>query len=142
MKIILLSIAAVFLTSCAAYRSAVDEIGDNSVLVAPVVTLVTAVVFDKAVSEEDKVEKAKIVNDLADKLITLELSAKPTREEFLAKLLENLPAKTHWITLATLLSTQYEKATAKISNDDVTKTVAVIKEIAIGLKSATARYTE
>ncbi len=140
MKLFALALVAFLFTSCAGLRSAIDKVTENGALVAPVVSIVTSLVFDKAVSEEDKAEKAAIISKLADKIADVELVAKPTREEFEKILLESLPAKTHWIALASTLSTQYDKATKNISDEDVAKTIAVIKEISFGLKSATARY--
>lgn len=142
MKLIALSLIAAFLTSCAAYRSTIDHVTDNENLIAPAVALVTSIVFEKAVSEEDKVEKAKIIQNLAEKLIAVELTAKPTKEEFQTMILDALPGKTHWVTLAAVLATKYDSATKNISSDDVAKTVAVIREISIGLQAATARYVD
>lgn len=142
MKLILLALIASLITSCSTFRSAVDQANQNQALIAPTIALVTSVVFEKAVSPEDKAEKAKIVYGLADKLSELKFTKKPTQEEVLEILVSNLPAKGHWVTLATVLSTQYDKATKNVLDSDVEQTTAVIRQIAFGLRSATAPYLD
>ncbi len=142
-KFIALALAAALLTSCSTYRKALDEANKNEFLISPTVALVTSIVFEKSVSAEDKAAKAKIVSGLADKLSDVELVTKPTKDEFLQTVLGALPSdKAHWVTLATLLATQYDKATKNVLDSDVEQTVSVIHQIAFGLRSATAPYLD
>lgn len=142
MKIAIPLALALIFTSCSTFRKVVDNIADNEALVGPTVSLITSVVFEKAVSDEDKAEKAAIVSKVAEKLNEIELTAKPTRAEFETLLSSSLPSKSHWTILVVTLGSYYEKATVKLSDSDVTGSLALIKQIAAGMSVASARYLE
>jgi len=139
-KLILSAAVCLSLASCSTYRKAVDAANNNDVYVGPVVTLVTSVVFEQAIDEADRVEKALIVAKLADKIAEVSFDKKPTKEEVAILIAENLPAKSHWTVLASSLSEVYAKYTDKLTDEDVAKSVAVLKNIAASLKLATQRY--
>lgn len=141
MKYALIALSAAFLfTSCATYRKVIDSVTDSQVLVSPTVTLITSVIFEKAVSDEDRAEKAKIVFNLSEKLKGITFDAKPTREDLEGYIVNSLPNKPHWVVLAATLGSYYDAATKGVSDDDVAKATKLINEIALGLNLASKRY--
>ena len=82
MKTAILAVLATSLlfTSCTTYRKVIDSVTENQILVAPTASLISSLIFEKAISDEDRVEKAKIVFDLSERLKVITFDAKPTRE--------------------------------------------------------------
>ena len=141
MKYALIALFAAFLfTSCANYRSLIDSVTDSQVLVSPTVALISSVIFEKAVSDEDRIEKAQIVFNLSERLKGITFDAKPTREDFEGFIVNSLPNKPHWVVLAATLGGYYEAATKGVSDDDVAKATKLINEIALGLSLSTKNY--
>ena len=141
MKYALLALSSTFLfTSCATYRKVIDSVTDSQILVAPTTTLISSVIFEKAVSDEDRVEKAQIVFDLSEKLKGITFDSKPTREDLEGFVVNVLPDKPHWAILAATLGSYYESASKGVSDQDVAKATKLINEIALGLNLASKRY--
>ncbi len=139
-KLILSAAICLSLASCSTYRKAVNSVDENQALVGPTIVLVTSVVFEKAVDDADKMDKALIIKKLADKIVEVSFSKKPTKEEIAVLIASNLPDKSHWTLLASSLSEVYAKYTEKLTDEDVEKSLAVLKNIAASLSLATQRY--
>jgi hypothetical protein len=127
-------------TSCTTYRKVIDSVTDNQILVAPTAALISSVIFEKAVSDEDRAEKAKIVFNLSERLKGITFDAKPTREDLEQFIINSLPNKPHWVVLAATLGSYYESTTKGLSDDDVVKAAKLINEIALGLSLSSQKY--
>ena len=128
--------------SCSTYTRTIDKISDNHNLISPSVSLVTSVIFEKTVTEEDQKVKALILENLTFKIINLNFDKKPTRQEFETILLDNLPLKTHWIVLTSTLGSYYEKSTANLDDSNVKTTLEILREIATGIHIAVEKYLD
>lgn len=140
MKFLLVAITSLFFCSCATYRKGVGAAEDNLMFISPAVSLVTSVVFEKAVSQEDRSEKALIIKKLALKIAEVEFTAKPTKEMVVELVKTQLPDKAHWSSLALAVGNVYEKYTKDVLDSDVTSALAVIQEIAAGLDASASNY--
>ena len=136
----LLAAIAILFSSCATYRKGVGAAEDNLMFISPAVSLVASVVFEKAVSQEDRSEKALIIKKLALKIAEVEFTAKPTKEIVVELVKAQLPDKAHWSSLALAVGNVYEKYTKDVLDSDVTSALAVIQEIAAGLDASASNY--
>jgi len=110
--------------------------------IAPAVTLTCTVVLDQAVSDSDRTEKAKMINNVATIVEGLTRGATPTPEQLQKALTDYLPVeKTHWakyvVAIKDLYATQFNKVggNAKLAVD-------VLNAIAKGCKDATESYVD
>jgi hypothetical protein len=108
--------------------------------IAPAVTLTCTVVLDQAVSDSDRVEKAKMINHVAAIVEGLTRGATPTPDQLQKALNDYLPVeKTHWakyvVAIKDLYATQFNKVggSTKLAVD-------VLNAIAKGCKDATESY--
>ena len=108
--------------------------------IAPAVTLTCTVVLDQALSESDRIEKAKMINNVATIVESLTRGATPTPDQLQKALTDYLPVeKTHWskyvVAIKDLYATQFNKVggNAKLAVD-------VLNAIAKGCKDATESY--
>ena len=108
--------------------------------IAPAVTLTCTVVLDQAVSDSDRAEKAKMINNVATIVEGLTRGAAPTPDQLQKALTDYLPVeKTHWakyvVAIKDLYATQFNKVggNAKLAVD-------VLNAIAKGCKDATESY--
>lgn len=110
--------------------------------IAPAVTLACTVVLEQAVSVDDRVEKAKMINHVATIVEGLTRGATPTPDELQKALLDYLPAeKTHWVKYITVVKDIYAAQFAKL-NGDAKLGIDVLNAIAKGCKTATDEYVE
>jgi len=108
--------------------------------IAPAVTLACTVVLEQAVSPEDRVEKAKMINQVATIVEGLTRGATPTPDQLQKALLDYLPAeKTHWAKYITVVKDIYAAQFAKLDGD-AKLGVDVLNAIARGCKTATDGY--
>lgn len=128
--------------SCSTYRTTIDKISDNHNLISPSISLVTSVIFEKTITDEDQKVKALILENLSSKLFALNFDKKPSRQEFETLLLDNLPLKTHWIILTSTLGSYYEKSTINLADSDVKITLEILREIATGIHLAIGKYID
>lgn len=128
--------------SCSTYRTTIDKISDNHNLISPSISLVTSVIFEKTITDEDQKAKALILENLSAKILALNFDKKPTRQEFETLLLDNLPLKTHWVILTSTLGSYYEKSTANLDDSNIKTTLEILKEIAIGIHLAIQKYLD
>ena len=110
--------------------------------IAPAVTLACTVVLEQAVSPEDRVEKAKMINNVATIVEGLTRGSTPTPDQLQKALTDYLPAeKTHWAKYVVVVRDIYAAQFAKIGSD--TKLgIDVLNAIAKGCKTATDEYVE
>jgi len=110
--------------------------------IAPAVTLACTVVLEQAVSPEDRVEKAKMINQVATIVEGLTRGATPTPDQLQKALLDYLPAeKTHWAKYITVVKDIYAAQFAKLDGD-AKLGVDVLNAIAKGCKTATDGYVQ
>jgi len=143
----------ILLTGCATNNTGGDnnEIGgttpkqavENALpYIAPAVTLACTVVLEQAVSPEDRVEKAKMINHVATVVESLTRGATPTPDQLQKALTDYLPAeKTHWAKYITVVKDIYAAQFAKLDGD-AKLGVDVLNAIAKGCKTATDQYVQ
>ena len=108
--------------------------------IAPAVTLACTVVLEQAVSSEDRVEKARMINQVATIVEGLTRGATPTPDQLQKALLDYLPAeKTHWAKYITVVKDIYAAQFAKLDGD-AKLGIDVLNAIAKGCKTATDNY--
>lgn len=109
--------------------------------IAPAVTLACTVVLEQAVSDSDRAEKAKMINNVATIVESLTRGSTPTPDQLQKALTDYLPQeKTHWSKYIVALKDIYAAQFAKLDGD--TKLgVDVLNAIAKGCKTATDEYT-
>lgn len=108
--------------------------------IAPAVTLACTVVLEQAVSPEDRVEKARMINQVATIVEGLTRGTTPTPDQLQKALLDYLPAeKTHWAKYIVVVKDIYAAQFAKLDGD-AKLGVDVLNAIAKGCKTATDGY--
>ena len=108
--------------------------------IAPAVTLTCTVVLDQAVSDSDRAEKTKMINNVATIVEGLTRGSTPTPDQLQKALSDYLPVeKTHWakyvVAIKDLYATQFNKV-----GGNVKLAVDVLNAIAKGCKDATESY--
>jgi hypothetical protein len=110
--------------------------------IAPAVTLACTVVLEQALSPEDRVDKAKMINHVATIVEGLTRGATPTPDQLQKALTDYLPAeKTHWAKYITVVKDIYAAQFAKLGGD-AKLGVDVLNAIAKGCKTATDEYVQ
>lgn len=110
--------------------------------IAPAVTLACTVVLEQAVSADDRVEKAKMINHVATIVEGLTRGATPTPDQLQKALLDYLPAeKTHWAKYITVVKDIYAAQFVKLDGD-AKLGIDVLNAIAKGCKTATDEYVQ
>lgn len=110
--------------------------------IAPAVTLACTVVLEQAVSPSDRVEKAKMINNVATIVESLTRGSTPTPDQLQKALTDYLPQdKTHWVKYVTVVKDIYAAQFAKL-NGDAKLGIDVLNAIAKGCKTATDEYVQ
>jgi hypothetical protein len=110
--------------------------------IAPAVTLACTVVLEQAVSGDDRVEKAKMINNVATIVESLTNGNTPTPDQLQKALTDYLPQdKTHWAKYVIVVKDIYAAQFAKL-NGDAKLGVDVLNAIAKGCKTATDEYVD
>jgi hypothetical protein len=108
--------------------------------ISPAVTLACTVVLEQALSSEDRVEKAKMINNVATVIESLTRGATPTPDQLKTALSDYLPQeKTHWAIYVNTVKDIYA-AQFKQVKGDTKLAIDVLNAIAKGCKDATASY--
>jgi hypothetical protein len=149
-----LTIAAValmslFMIGCSTTNTGGDnQIGGTTAVenalpyIKPAVILACTVVLEQALSPEDRVDKAKMINHVATVVESLTIGQTPTPDQLQKALTDYLPAeKTHWAKYVVAVKDIYAAQFAKL-NGDAALAVKVLNAIAAGCKDATAEYVE
>lgn len=132
MKLILISALCAFLSSCAAFKF----VATNPEAIAPAIELAAKAVLANAVDPADLVSIKAKLSDLADKIAKIPVDKKLTEAELRELIQNKIPAIGYWKKLEEKIVSNYLKATAKVSDEDVANVLAVLKEIGVGLKNA------
>ena len=106
----------------------------------PAVILACTVVLEQALSPEDRIEKAKMINHVATIVEALTVGQTPTPDQLQKALTDYLPTdKTHWAKYVTVVKDIYATQFAKI-NGNAALAIKVLNAIASGCKDATEEY--
>ena len=110
--------------------------------IAPAVALACTVVLEQAVSGDDRIEKAKMINNVATIVAGLTKGSTPTPDQLQKALTDYLPQdKTHWTKYVVIVKDIYAAQFSKL-NGDARLGVDVLNAIAQGCKTATDEYVE
>ena len=110
--------------------------------IAPAVTLACTVVLEQALSPEDRVEKAKMINHVATIVESLTRGATPTPEQLQSALTDYLPQeKTHWAVYVNAVKDIYATQFNRLDGDSKLA-VDILNAIAKGCKDATSSYVK
>ncbi len=110
--------------------------------IAPAVTLACTVVLEQALSPEDRIDKAKMINHVATIVESLTRGTTPTPEQLQKALTDYLPAeKTHWAKYISVVKDIYATQFAKLDGD-AKLGIDVLNAIAKGCVTATENYVE
>ena len=148
-SLIAAALMSIFMIGC----STTNTSGDNQVggttgvenalpYIKPAVILACTVVLEQALSPEDRIEKAKMINHIATIVESLTVGQTPTPDQLQKALTDYLPAeKTHWAKYVVAVKDIYAAQFAKL-NGDAALAVKVLNAIAAGCKDATEEYVE
>jgi hypothetical protein len=110
--------------------------------VKPAVVLACTVVLDQALSPNDRVEKAKMINHVAAIVEGLTVGTAPTPDQLQKALTDYLPEeKTHWVNYVSVIKDIYAQQFARLDGNTALA-IKVLNAIASGCKDATASYVE
>jgi hypothetical protein len=110
--------------------------------IAPAVTLACTIVLEQAVSADDRVEKAKMINHVATIVESLTRGSTPTPDQLHKALVDYLPQeKTHWVKYVTVVKDIYAAQFVRLEGD-AKLGVDVLNAIAKGCKTATDGYVQ
>lgn len=148
-SLIAVALMGIFMIGCSTTNTGGDnQIGGTTGVenalpyIKPAVILACTVVLEQALSPEDRVEKAKMINHIATIVESLTVGQTPTPDQLQKALTDYLPAeKTHWTKYVVALKDIYAAQFAKL-NGDAALAVKVLNAIAAGCKDATEEYVE
>jgi hypothetical protein len=143
------ALMSLFMVGCSTTNTGGDnQIGGTTAVenalpyIKPAVILACTVVLEQALSPEDRVEKAKMINHIASVVESLTIGQTPTPDQLQKALTDYLPAeKTHWAKYIVAVKDIYAAQFAKL-NGDAALAVKVLNAIAAGCKDATAEYVD
>ena len=108
--------------------------------IAPAVTLACTVVLEQALTPEDRVQKAIMINHVAAIVESLTSGTAPSPDQLKKALTDYLPVeKTHWVNYVTAVKDIYAAQFTRV-NGDTKLAVDVLHAIAKGCKDATEQY--
>jgi len=147
--LVLIGLSSLFLIGCTTTGNNVGEpssaqTGIENALpyIKPAVILACTVVLEQALSPEDRVEKAKMINHIATVVESLTVGQTPTPDQLQKALTDYLPIeKTHWAKYVVAVKDIYAAQFARL-NGDAALAVKVLNAIAAGCKDATEEYVE
>ena len=140
------ALLSVFLGACATTQTgkidAPASVENALPYIKPAVILACTVVLDQATSGDDRIEKAKMINNVAAIVEALTVGTTPTPAQLQKALNDYLPAeKTHWANYVTVIKDLYAQQFARLDGNGALA-VKVLNAIASGCKDATASYVE
>ena len=146
LQLVAVALLSVFLGACATTPTgqvdAATSVTNALPYVKPAVVLACTVVLDQAVSGDDRVEKAKMINHVAAIVEGLTAGTAPTPLELQKALNDYLPQeKTHWVNYVSVIKDIYAQQFARIDGNTALA-IKVLNAIASGCKDATASYVE
>lgn len=149
LNLIAVTLMGIFMVGCSTTNTGGDnQVGGTTAVenalpyIKPAVMLACTVVLEQALSPEDRIEKAKMINHVAVIVEALTAGQTPTPDQLQKALTDYLPAeKTHWSKYVIAIKDIYAAQFAKI-NGDAALAVKVLNAIAGGCKDATAEYVQ
>jgi hypothetical protein len=147
LNIIAIALMSAFVIGCSTTNTGGgNQIGGTTAVenalpyIKPAVILACTVVLEQALSPQDRIEKAKMINNVATVVESLTIGQTPTPDQLQKALMDYLPTeKTHWakyiITVKDIYAAQFNKI-----NGDAALAIKVLNAIASGCKDATAEY--
>jgi hypothetical protein len=146
LNLIAVALLSLFLGACATTQTGkvdVETSVSNALpYVKPAVVLACTVVLDQAVSGNDRIEKAKMINHVAAIVEGLTSGNAPTPDQLQKALTDYLPIeKTHWVNYVSVIKDIYAQQFARLDGNSALA-VKVLNAIASGCKDATASYVE
>lgn len=149
LNLLVVGLVAIFMIGCSTINTGnTNEIGGTTGVenalpyIKPAVILACTVVLEQALSLEDRVEKARMINNVSTVVESLTVGQTPTPEQLQKALMDYLPAqKTHWAKYIIALKDIYAAQFAKL-NGDAALAVKVLNAIAAGCKDATEEYVD
>jgi hypothetical protein len=146
LKLIAVALLSVFLGACATTNTGKVDVAtsvENTLpYVKPAVVLACTVVLDQATSGNDRIEKAKMINNVAAIVEALTVGTAPTPAQLQKALNDYLPSeKTHWVNYVSVIKDIYAQQFARLDGNTALA-IKVLNAIASGCKDATASYVE
>ena len=149
LNLIAVALMGIFMVGCSTTNTGGDnQIGGTTAVenalpyIKPAVILACTVVLEQALSPEDRIEKARMINHIAAIVESLTIGQTPTPDQLQKALTDYLPVeKTHWAKYVIAVKDIYAAQFAKL-NGDAALAVKVLNAIAAGCKDATAGYVE
>lgn len=149
LTIVAVALMSLFIIGCSTTNTGGDnQVGGTTAVenalpyIKPAVILACTVVLEQALSSEDRVDKAKMINHVATVVESLTVGQTPTPDQLQKALTDYLPAeKTHWAKYIVAVKDIYAAQFAKL-NGDAALAVKVLNAIASGCKDATEEYVE
>ena len=149
LNLIAIALMGIFMVGCSTTNTGGDnQIGGTTAVenalpyIKPAVILACTVVLEQALSPEDRVEKAKMINNVATVVESLTIGQTPTPDQLQKALTDYLPvSKTHWAKYVVVVKDIYAAQFAKL-NGNAELGVKVLNAIAAGCKDATEQYVE
>ena len=149
LNLIAVALMGIFMIGCSTTNTGGDaQFGGATAVenalpyIKPAVILACTVVLEQALSPEDRIEKAKMINNVATIVQSLTIGQTPTPDQLQKALMDYLPEeKTHWSKYVIALKDIYAAQFAKL-NGDAVLAVKVLNAIASGCKDATEEYVD
>ena len=149
LNLIAVALMGIFLVGCSTTNTGGDnQVGGTTAVenalpyIKPAVILACTVVLEQALSPEDRVEKAKMINNVATVVESLTIGQTPTPDQLQKALTDYLPvSKTHWAKYVVVVKDIYAAQFAKL-NGNAELGIKVLNAIAAGCKDATEQYVE
>lgn len=149
LNLIAIGLAGIFIIGCSTTNNGNDnQVGGTTAVenalpyIKPAVILACTVVLEQALSPEDRVEKAKMINHVSTIVESLTVGQTPTPDQLQKALTDYLPVeKTHWTKYVIAVKDIYAAQFSKI-NGDAALAIKVLNAIAGGCKDATAEYVK
>jgi len=149
LNLIAIALMGIFMVGCSTTNTGGDnQVGGTTAVenalpyIKPAVILACTVVLEQAVSPEDRVEKAKMINHVAAVVETLTVGKTPTPDQLQKALADHLPAeKTHWAKYVVVIKDIYAAQFAQLDGN-AALAIKVLNAIAAGCKDATEQYVE
>jgi len=149
LNLIAIALMGIFMVGCSTTNTGGDnQVGGTTAVenalpyIKPAVMLACTVVLEQALSPEDRVEKARMINNVATVVASLTVGQTPTPDQLQKALSDHLPAeKTHWAKYIVALKDIYAAQFAKL-NGNAALAVKVLNAISAGCKDATEQYVE
>jgi len=147
LNLIAVALMGIFMVGCSTTNTGGDnQIGGTTAVenalpyIKPAVILACTVVLEQALSPEDRIEKARMINHIAAIVESLTIGQTPTPDQLQKALTDYLPVeKTHWAKYVIAVKDIYAAQFTKL-NGDAALAVKVLNAIAAGCKDATAEY--